>query len=257
MHGLKDFAYNTSALPLTCALLDKGASLIHAGAISVDGQGVLMPAWGGVGKSLLVSQSVLHGRAKFLADDHAVIDRQGDLHLHLLPIHIYKYHTSDAVLAQRLLGSLGAGDRLNWRVGCRLRPRRAVRWVAPQTLYTEARLERTARLNQVVLMFRGDHSDFVWEEVDPESGARCCAGVLFDEIRQMAERLALGAAGWERGPLPQLHDAYAGVIDVLTGAFGHAAVHRTLIPRGAAAGDVVAFVRKSCPLIDQAFDEAP
>ena len=96
----------------------------------MDGKGVLLPAWGGVGKSTIMSRAVLHGRAKFLTDDHAIIDATGQMYLHTLPIHTYVYHLEqDAELRTRVLSSLTGMNRLQWHIGKTIKPKKAVRWV--------------------------------------------------------------------------------------------------------------------------------
>ena len=68
---------------------------------------MLLPAWGGAGKSTVVARYVLHGRGRFLADDDTVITEDGLAHLHLLPVHVYVHHVQqDPLLRQRLLAVL-------------------------------------------------------------------------------------------------------------------------------------------------------
>lgn len=250
MHLLKDFAYTISPMLLMCALLERSAALIHASAFAVDGQAVLLPAWGGVGKSTVVSRAVLHGQGQFLADDHAVIDSNGMAHLHPLPMHMYSYHAAqDAKLRERLLASLSSGSRAQWRLGVKLRPKRAVRWVQPRHLFGEDRLCRSAPLAEVIVMFRGKDSEFQWQPLSAAEAARPCAGVIFEEINGLGDRLALASAGWAQPILPSLSEAYTRVTELYERAFSKASCARVMIPAGASGDDLMRFLSERSTLI--------
>lgn len=250
MHLLKDFAYTISPMLFMGALLERSAALIHASAFAVDGQAALLPAWGGVGKSTVVSRAVLHGRGRFLADDHAVIDSDGLAHLHPLPMHIYSYHAAqDAVLRERLLATLSPPDRAQWRLAVKLRPKRAVRWVQPWQLFGEDRVCRAAPLAEVIVMFRGRDGAFQWQPLSPAEAARPCAGVIFEEINGLGDRLALASAGWAEPILPSLAEAYTRVTQLYERAFSRARCARVMIPAGASGDDLMRFLAKRSPLI--------
>lgn len=253
LHLLKEFAYTEAPKISQTALLERDASLIHSSGIEVNGQGVLFAAWGGVGKSLLASRTVLHGSAKFLCDDHGVIDADGQMHLNLLPMHLYAYHSQDPKLRDRMLGSLSAGSRMQWAIGKRLKPGKAVRWVSPEAAFGPEKLGASVPINQVVVMFRGDADDFVWQPVSPAEAARSCVGVIFEEISGYADHLGMADAGWSPSILPPVREAYAKTAAVYERAFAHASPHRLLIPRKATPEALIEFLRKSSPLIDEAF----
>lgn len=253
MHLLKEFAYTIAPLALQVALLRQQASLIHAGAIAMGERAVLLPAWGGVGKSTVVSRAVLHGQAKFLADDHAILDAEGRAHLYLLPMHIYHYHMkNDALLRQRVLASCSPLNRLQWRLTALLRPKRVVRWVAPQDIFGKDNLARSARIEQVILMFRGIAPDFLWQELSPIDAARICAGVLFEEVNAMPQRLALAGAGWSKTVLPSLGEAHQATLQTYEAAFSHARCAQLLVPREARSDALIAFLRQHSPLLNEA-----
>ncbi len=249
-HLLKEFAYTIAPLAIHAALLRRDAALIHAGCIAVGDRAVLLPAWGGVGKSTIVSRAVLHGSARFLADDHAVIDAAGLVHPHLLPMHIYHYHTTqDAVLRQRVLAACSPGNRAQWQLASLLRRKRVVRWVSPTDVFGQAKLASPARIEQVILMFRGESRDFSWQEIDPAEAARPCTGVIFEEVNAMPARLALAGAGWASTVLPDLGDAVTHTRNLYTAAFQNARCAKLLVPRGAPPAALLDFLRPRCPLL--------
>jgi hypothetical protein len=255
---LKDFVYEISPFAIQCALLEHGAALIHASGIELDGHGLLLPAWGGVGKSTLAGRAVLHGRAKFIADDHTVIDQSGRMHLHLLPIHLYAYHAEqDPILRQRMLSVCGPMSRWQWPVGKLLDRTHTVRWVSPEDIFGRDKLAASAQIKQVIVMFRGDQDEFVWEPVDPAEAARPCAGIIVHEFKGLLEKLAVADAGWSRGILPNPSAALDAMRKIYESAFAGASCAKLLIPRKAKGAELVEFVRRRSPILDAAIQDLP
>ena len=255
MHLLKEFAYTISPLAIMCALLVRGGALIHAGGLSIDGKGVLLPAWGGVGKSTVVSRAVMHGRAAFMADDHAVIDEHGKMYLHPLPMHIYRYHVlQDAALKAQMLDICSWTNRLQWHVASVLRPKRVVRWMHPISLFGAQKVQRQTTIEQVIVMFRGTGDTFIWETQDAAAAARTCVGVMMEEISGFADRLSLAGAGWHSSVLPSLGEVCGQLQTLYEAAFSHARCAHLLVPHNADADTLLTFLRSKCPLIAQAFE---
>lgn len=253
VHLLKEFAYTIGPLAIQCSLLRHSASLIHAGAVELEGRGLLLPAWGGVGKSTVVARTVLNGAARFLADDHAIIDTSGMVHLHLLPIHIYHYHTTqDQTIRSRLFSTLTASHRIQWHLASMLRPHRVVRWIGPDDLYGRDRTARSAAIEQVIVMFRGQSDDFIWEEVDAATAARPCVGVILEEINGLTDLLALAGSAWEKSVLPGLEETCRRIVKLHESAFSQANCARLLVPRGADGDSLLNFLRSRSPIIEKA-----
>lgn len=83
----------TAVIPLLdrlCTL--QGAAMVHAAVVSVHGRGVLMPAWGGVGKTSTVAKLVAAKDAAFLADDWAFLHRDGQVLAYAKPMFIKPHH---------------------------------------------------------------------------------------------------------------------------------------------------------------------
>jgi hypothetical protein len=248
---LKDFVYKISPFALQCALLQQESALIHASGIELDGDGLLLPAWGGVGKSTLASQAVLHGRARFISDDHTIIDQSGTMHLHLLPIHLYAYHArQDPVLRERMFSNGSTINRLQWQIGQLVCGSQAVRWMSPEDIFSREKLAPSARIRQVIVMFRGDEEKFIWEPVGAAEAARPAAGIIVRELYGTLDKLALADAGWNRSILPDPSQALDHVRKVYESAFAGASCAKLLIPRRASATELVEFVRRHSALLD-------
>ncbi len=95
--GALDFwcsLYGVLSLPflLQELLLQQDKTFVHAAAISVDGTGILLPAFGGVGKTAFVAQAVQDERVQILGDDLVILTRPGQLEPYLRPFALYAYH---------------------------------------------------------------------------------------------------------------------------------------------------------------------
>lgn len=254
MKLLKDFAYSIFLSFLQCSLLERNSALIHASGFSVDGKGVLLPAWGGVGKSTIMSRAVLHGKAKFLTDDHAVIDADGQMYLHTLPIHAYVYHLEqDKELKKRVLSDFSVLNRLQWQIGKAIRPRKTVRWVNPKIIFGESKMAASAKIACVIVLFRGKTHEFIWESCSPEDAAIPCAGIIMSEIKTFSERIARADAGWHKSLFPSLGDMHRLLLNIYSHAFSQADCARLMIPTEADGNALVDYLRTKCPLIESAF----
>ncbi|PBB06453.1 hypothetical protein [Salimicrobium humidisoli] len=72
-------------------LLELNCTLVHAAALEKDGEVLLLPSWGGVGKTATVMRMVKEGEWKLLGDD-LVIVKNNEIHPFLKPFVIYPYH---------------------------------------------------------------------------------------------------------------------------------------------------------------------
>lgn len=256
IHWLKDFVYSIFPFVVQCMLSERHGALIHAGGFSVDGRGVLLPGWGGVGKSTIVSRAVLHGSAKFISDDFAVVNNKGTMFLHMLPIHAYAYHLDqDKELKKRIFESCSWLNRMFWPIGSTFRRHRAVRWISPAVTFGEDKLDNSAPIDHVIVLYRANTKDFILESLSPAAAASPSAGVLMSEISNFAERVARAETGWYRGPFPSLGNMYTLLLNTYSSAFSKSSCFRLMIPKDADGNALIAYLRARFPLIDAAFSE--
>jgi|GEM_PF-5259953 len=78
------------------ALMRIGATLVHAAAISVNNAGILLPAFGGIGKTSLMAALMQQRQTdiKLLGDDIVILEEDGTLWPYPRPFCIYPYHRS-------------------------------------------------------------------------------------------------------------------------------------------------------------------
>jgi hypothetical protein len=73
-------------------LLEEGVLLLHAGGVTKDGRGILLPAYGGTGKTTL-SMALLNQGHKLLGDDLLLVDiAKQVVHPYPRPLHIFTYN---------------------------------------------------------------------------------------------------------------------------------------------------------------------
>ncbi|MGN1310297.1 MAG: hypothetical protein ACI4VP_01055 [Clostridia bacterium] len=76
---------------LQIMLLKEGYSFIHAAAVSKNGVSLLMPSWGGVGKTASVAK-LIKNDYKLLGDDLNIINKQGKIYAFPKKFVLYFYH---------------------------------------------------------------------------------------------------------------------------------------------------------------------
>lgn len=81
------------ALPLIDRLMvTKGAAMLHCLTVAYRGHGLLMPAWGGTGKTSTMSKLMKADGFSFMGDDWAFLTRDGCLLGYAKPMFIKPYH---------------------------------------------------------------------------------------------------------------------------------------------------------------------
>lgn len=83
----------TAVLPLVDEVTTRrGAAMIHATMVDLDGYGILMPAWGGVGKTSTMAKLMKVPGCHFMGDDWGFIDATGRLLGYAKPMFIKPHH---------------------------------------------------------------------------------------------------------------------------------------------------------------------
>lgn len=70
----------------------QGATFVHGAAVSQDGAGLLLVAFGGIGKTCFISEAVKQENVKILGDDLIVLNGEGNLYSYPRPFCLYEYH---------------------------------------------------------------------------------------------------------------------------------------------------------------------
>lgn len=154
-------------------LLAQGKTLVHAAAVEKDGNVILMPSWGGVGKTATVCCFVEKHNWKLLGDDLIIVDGKSAIPF-LKPFVIYPYHkklfpqlfnqNKDAHIVKNLAISalmskaIPTVKRLTRpfpRLLAYLRKHnpQSMR-VSPRKIFREEQLSRGGKINQVVWLER-------------------------------------------------------------------------------------------------------
>lgn len=74
-------------------LIKKGYTFIHAAALSYKNKGILLPAWGGTGKTIIIGELIKNKDVKFLGDDFVIISKTGKILSFPRPFVLYHYHS--------------------------------------------------------------------------------------------------------------------------------------------------------------------
>jgi hypothetical protein len=225
-------------------LLKHGATFCHSSAIERDGQAILFPACGGVGKTSLMSRYVEQGW-NFLADDLCTLDARGRATIHPLPMHIYKYHEIQAAgLVRKMLERSTPWDRRLWNLCSTIKkPDKMVRWVKPGQVFGEQRLSRGGQVAKVFRLHRSHRADALrHEELEPGEVAAGIASNLFDEIRSPPHLAVAVGSCLRLDFVPEVGTMYDQIRQTCTAGLANAACYAITIPQRANAADVESYL---------------
>lgn len=87
-----EYANRATNLWIQILLLKRGFSFIHSAGIELNGRGLIIPAFGGAGKTILMSALRFVEGFKFFGDDFVIINKEGRMYPYPSDFSIYPYH---------------------------------------------------------------------------------------------------------------------------------------------------------------------
>lgn len=245
LHYLKRFIFYLYMPLVELILLKNNSSFAHCSAIEKQGRAVLFPAWGGVGKTSIMSRYLDEGW-RFLSDDSCVIDANGTASIHPLPMHIYKYHEiQSSPLVTRMLLRSSRADRLLWRFLSRIKkPDKLVRWVGADTVFGSDKISTSGKISAVVHIHRYIQCDeFILEKVPPVKVAGLMGSTILDEINNLANISIIAHSCEPMDFIPDIAALHKCIVDTYSDAFTQADCYTIAIPERATAQDIYSFIQ--------------
>lgn len=244
IYYVKRFVYYVY-MPMTqLALLREGATFAHCSAIEKNGRAILFPAWGGVGKTSIMSRFLNEGW-RFISDDSCIIRDDGTAWTHPLPMHIYKYHEKQSSnLVAKMLQNSPLTDRILWRgLSLLKRDDTLVRWVPPGRVFGQDSLCQSGAIGKVIHLHRVNGlADFRVEMVLPADIAKVMASTIMDEINGLAD-IAIAANSVQTSSIiPDISQVYSKIADIYTRAFSSASCYMVSLPASSNADDLYKFL---------------
>jgi hypothetical protein len=244
IYYVKRFVYYVYMPMVQLALMREGASLAHCSAIEKDGKAILFPAWGGVGKTSIMSRYLDDGW-RFISDDSCVIRNDGTAYTHPLPLHIYKYHEKQSgSLVARMLDNAGLWEWLLWRALSPLKkPDTLVRWVPPDRVFGREKLCERGAISGVIHLHRVKGlADFRVKTVEPDTIARVMASTIMDEVNGLADIAIVANSVQTISVIPDISRVYEIIVDVYSKAFSSASCQMVEMPTLSNAEDLYRFL---------------
>jgi len=246
LHYLKRFLFYIYMPLVELMLLKKDSSFSHCSAIERQGQAVLFPAWGGVGKTSIMGRYIEEGW-NFLSDDSCVISASGTASIHPLPMHIYKYHeTQGGQLVKKMLSQFTVSDRLLWRFLSKFKKQdKLVRWVGADTVFGKEKISTNGKISAVIHMHRQMQSNtFELQKATPLEVAKLMASTLLDEINNLANISIVAHSCKPIDFIPDISNLHKHIIDIYSNAFVSANCYTLIIPQRGTAEDTYSFLEK-------------
>lgn len=178
-------------------LLRKGYSLIHSAAVQYNGRNYLFPSFGGVGKTTTVSALMYNG-GKLFGDDMVILNER-EILSYPLDFSIYSYHLDILRIKDKKIElELRKAKELNNLVNHLKRYNsRFIKLIIlminsfkkeyvnlpPKRIFGENCIVEKGQIDEIYYLYRmkDENSNITIEEIDPNSLAKLCSNILFQE----------------------------------------------------------------------------
>lgn len=245
---VKSFVYDIFDYVAQGAQLPLGQTFVHASSLERDGAAVALLAWGGIGKTTSMLKLVLEDGWRFLSDDLGLVDADGVLHRSPKHMQVYGYNLAgQPAIARAFFGGRSAMDRVSWALFRLLKgDQRIRRRISAESLFGEARVARSGRLERAIFLERHSGRDFRQETLTAEALAERCAAILVREIDPFTLVSCAVHGGGNSGTIPTPGELERASYEILRTAFARVPCHVVGIPKGAGPDALVGYLR---PLI--------
>ena len=200
----KNFMYNVFDYLTQLANVAVGQSYVHASSFERDGRGVLLAAWGGVGKTTAMLKLVGEGGWRFLSDDLGLVDDEGTLWRTPKRMQVYAYNVEGQPgLYRTLMSRRSLADRASWHL------RRATdglhkvrRRVSAEELFGSDRVAPRAQLSHVFAMERADVASLTIEPIETAEVVRRATATLMREVQPLGDLISAMYSSSQHPVLP-------------------------------------------------------
>jgi len=86
------FANKATNLYMQVLLVNQAKSLVHCAGMEINGKGLIFPAFGGAGKTVLVSEMRKKDNFRLFGDDYVAVDNHSNMYAYLSDLSIYDEH---------------------------------------------------------------------------------------------------------------------------------------------------------------------
>jgi hypothetical protein len=218
-------------------LPSRGASLVHAAAMSKKGKGILFAGAGHVGKTTFALEMTKRGWT-YLGDDLSILTEGGEILAYPEPLRAERHHNFDLARAELdCLGQLGPLQRRMFRrmlrnpsdSFLRMLPR-----VKIQELIPGAQEGQREALDTVIMIRKGTDAKQGFEKVSQDEMSKMLSAELyweFDEAPWRHSQYAYSASCAEgRDFIAEAAASHARVVEIIKSALRGAKTYKILLP---------------------------
>jgi hypothetical protein len=178
-------------------LIKKGYTFIHAAALSYKNKGILLPAWGGTGKTIIIGELIKNKDVKFLGDDFVIISKNGEILSFPRPFVLYHYHDEifEGVFSKKLKLKLMILSNIKSfakklakpfpksirMIGYKLFPRGAVN-PNPEDVLSKEKMIEKCKAVKTIFISRASNNNFIINKIENENLSKMATGITHYEF---------------------------------------------------------------------------
>jgi hypothetical protein len=168
-------------------LLSGESAFLHASAISSEnGKGIALPGWAQSGKSTIADILIKKNKWKFIAEDLCIVSKENTVYSFPKQRRVYSNQLKDTMYYKSRKNFLDKlQDRINIVIlsafnSTGVKAKRVLSW---EEIYEENCISKTANLEAVVYLIRGDYEEISLSQVSGKKLAAMCSSMMSTEMR--------------------------------------------------------------------------
>lgn len=241
----KNFVYNVFDYLTQIVQMPLGQSYVHASSMEKDGEGIVISAWGGIGKTTTMIKLVTEDGWNFLSDDLTLVSKRNIVYPVPKKLQVYAYNLEGQEnLRRRLLRGRSLVDRASWEYHRRVKgPSGARRRVSSDFFLGETSLGKAAKIRKVIHLERHDQNEFIVHKIPLEDLINRCAHTIVDELSPFTKISSAMNSTDSNEWMPTVCSLQDGVKRIYREAFGGANLYLVRVPLKAGPEELVGKVR--------------
>ncbi len=177
---------------------------VHSSGLSIRDKVVLFGGTGGVGKTSLELELCLKEGAEFIADDIAMISKEGKVYPNYSYPKIYGYNVEgDEELKKRLFPKFNFLESFHWWFHYKMGPNKVRRRLSPDRLFNHISKEPKRLTNYYILSAYHGH-EIETEVLDPEISANITTDIIETEFSFLLSHLSFHRLNAKVNNMPPL-----------------------------------------------------
>lgn len=246
----KNFMYDIFDYITQIVNLQNNQTYIHASSFTKGNRGIMVAAWGGIGKTTTMLKLVNEFGWKYLSDDLGIIDTAGQIYRSPKKMQIYAYNLENQKKIKNLLmQGRNLWDKASWCWHYLKRGKKGVRRrVSAEELFGSERVAQKAKLTDFIFIERAEQSNFSVREISIENISKRVAATILKEIEPFNQLSYAINSATDDFFMPNSFDIYSQTENIVKSSLKNVTPILVTIPKNANPNELCEFLNENFDL---------